>query len=158
MSLSPVVAKPAPVGVLGDMGWCTKPSSLSSWNKHQGKGTQGTVGVVVPGRVTVGQEENKSMERWGERCWHHVEGHWGWGGQRWGSDTSHGLRNRVRGLVLLLLEGGLGPSGDDLWWPGVVFGQGMVLDGQETVLGGQEMVSGDWEMLLGGQVKVLDDQ
>lgn len=64
----------------------------------------------------------------------------------------------MRGLVLLLLEGGLGPSGDDLWWPGVVFGQGMVLDGQETVLGGQEMVSGDWEMLLGGQVKVLDDQ
>lgn len=107
--------------------------------------------MVVPWRVTVGQGESKSLGRWGERCWHHVGEHCGWGGQRWGSDTSHGLRNRVRGLVLLLLEGGLRPSGDDLWWPGGGLGQGMVLDGQE-------MASGDWKMLLGGQEMVLDDQ
>lgn len=39
----------------------------------------GTIWVVVPGRVTVRQDESRSMERWGG--WHHVGWHWGWEGR-----------------------------------------------------------------------------
>ena len=74
--------------------------------KCQSKGMRGTVWVVVPGRVTVEQDDSRNVERWGG--WHHVGGRWGWGGQRWGSDTSNGLRNGVTELVLVPLEGGLG--------------------------------------------------
>lgn len=42
-------------------------------------------------------DKMRRMERWGG--WHHLGGCGGWGGQRWGSDISKGLRNGLMGLV-----------------------------------------------------------
>lgn len=69
------------------VGWGGAPSPRPHPHgvKCQGKGTQGTVWVVVPGTVTVGHNESRSMERWGG--WHHVGGDVGDGEGRDGAQT-----------------------------------------------------------------------
>lgn len=52
------------------VGWAGALSPRPPRGKCQGKGTQGTVWGGGPGRVTLEQDESRSMERWGG--WHHM--------------------------------------------------------------------------------------